>query len=73
MILFLTVITVNEQTFLDLLSLPLSFCPVSLLPLHTLLSLAIGGVSNDQTTGNVWVTHEEMETLAATPPTVSLS
>lgn len=29
-------------------------------------------VSNDQTTGNVWVTHEEMESLAATPPTVSL-
>lgn len=30
-----------------------------------------GGLSNDQTTGNVWVTHEEMESLAATPPTVS--
>ena len=29
-------------------------------------------VSHHQTTGNVWVTHEEMETLAATPPTVSL-
>lgn len=29
------------------------------------------GVSHGQSTGNVWVTHEEMESLAATPPTVS--
>ncbi|PWA23308.1 hypothetical protein CCH79_00018901 [Gambusia affinis] len=27
------------------------------------------GVSHGQSTGNVWVTHEEMESLAATPPT----
>lgn len=37
----------------------------------TLLSVVVG-VVNNQSTGNVWVTHEEMESLAATPPTVSL-
>lgn len=31
----------------------------------------VGGVSHGQSTGNVWVTHEEMESMAATPPTVS--
>lgn len=57
-----------NQLFLIFSLFPFFVTPPSL---HAALTCG-WGVSNDQTTGNVWVTHEEMESLAATPPTVSL-
>lgn len=61
-----------KEALLDFLSIPILCLSFITLPsLHTSLTCD-WGVSNDQTTGNVWVTHEEMESLAATPPTVSV-
>lgn len=60
-------LTRNGPFLPDTLSILPSFCLSSLLSFGTL----VVGVLTAQNTGNVWVTHEEMESLAATPPTVS--